>query len=367
MRISAFVATLVATMLIWAGHALAAPPVLLTVGQVSQHPTATWSLPAGVEAHVVEVATTPATGSDGYFFSETLKAFSVPQPTDTSWTYTFQIDPGTYYVHVAGFDTTCMACPVREFSNVLTLIIPAAPVPPAPPPMAATPPIVVSAKGDGKGLSIVTWSLPQGVTAAIIQIARDPVVDSVGFFSATSQTDYSPLSATQTSYSTTIPQAPGTYYVHVAGNQLALGPLYVWSAATAFTVPARTVVVKKGNASAVIKSRSRTYVADTKRLVRSLTACSTLACSFRSVKSFSGKQLSYDTSVGKDVALPAPCGSSARTLRSRLRKSELATAALQRAIVASSSAAKLKSRARSAGLQAGRAINASGVYVAACT
>ncbi|MDP9225390.1 MAG: hypothetical protein M3P18_16410 [Actinomycetota bacterium] len=364
MRIPVFLAALVATVLLSTGSALAAPPVILAVGQVSQHPTATWSLPTGVEARVVEVAIAPTTGSDGYFFSENVKAFDVPQPTDTSWTYTFQLDPGTYYVHIGGFDTTCGACPIREFSSVLTLVIPAPPAPPPPPPVVATPPVVASATGDGKGLITVTWSLPPGVTSANIQIARDAAVDSLGFFSTASQTDFAALSGTQTSYTSSIPQPPGVYYAHIAGNQPTLGALYVWSAPSVVTIPARTVT---GNSSAVIKSRSRTYVADTKRLVRALTACPTLACSFRQVKAFSGKQISFDKVVGKDVVLPAPCGSAARALRSRLRKSEGSTAALQRAIAAGLAGATLKSRAHTAGLQAGRAISAAGVYVAACT
>ena len=84
---------------------------------MSRHPTATWSLPTGVESRVIEVATDPATGSDGYFFSENVVALDVPTSTDTSWTYTYQLDPGTYYVHVGGSDTTCSTCPVREFST----------------------------------------------------------------------------------------------------------------------------------------------------------------------------------------------------------------------------------------------------------
>jgi hypothetical protein len=209
---------------------------------------------------------------------------------------------------------------------------------------------------------------PAGRNCGANQLASDPTIDSVGFFSISSQVDYAVLAPTQTSYTSTIPQAPGIYYAHVTGNQPTLGSLYAWSPATIVTIPARTVpAAKKGNASAVIKSRTRTYVADTKRLVRALTACSTLACSFRQVKAFSGKQLSYDKTVGKDVTLPPPCGSAARSLHSRLRKSEDSTAALQRAIVTGLTGAKLKSRARTAGLQAGRAINASGVYVAACT
>jgi hypothetical protein len=106
--------------------AFAAPPVLASVGSVSRHPTATWTLPPGVQAKVAEVATSPATGSDGYFFFENVKAFDVLTDTQTSWTDTFQLDPGTYYVHIAGLDEPCFLagkCPVREFSQVMTLEI----------------------------------------------------------------------------------------------------------------------------------------------------------------------------------------------------------------------------------------------------
>jgi hypothetical protein len=92
MRTRIFFLAAVTALLLSTGSALAAPPVILTAGQVSQHPTATWALPIGVESRVVEVATAPTTGSDGYFFAENVKAFDVPEPTDTSWTYTFQLE-----------------------------------------------------------------------------------------------------------------------------------------------------------------------------------------------------------------------------------------------------------------------------------
>jgi hypothetical protein len=54
--------------------AFAAPPTLVSVGRIDRHPTATWTLPPGVESRVVEVATSPATASDGYFFNENVVA-----------------------------------------------------------------------------------------------------------------------------------------------------------------------------------------------------------------------------------------------------------------------------------------------------
>jgi len=111
---------------VFASTALAAAPVLVSVGSVSRHPTATWTLPPGVQAKVAEVATGPATGSDGYFFFENVKAFNVLEDTQTSWTSTFQLDAGTYYVHIGGLDDPCFMaglCPIREFSQTMTLEI----------------------------------------------------------------------------------------------------------------------------------------------------------------------------------------------------------------------------------------------------
>jgi hypothetical protein len=388
MRFRAFLVLVAALVLLASGSALAAPPVILTVGQVSQHPTATWSLPPGGQSSFIEVATAPTVGSDGYFFLENVVAAGVPQPTDTSWTSTYQLDPGTYYVHVAGDDTACGACPFQEFSTIVTLVIPSPPpppppppLPPPPPPVTATPPVISSATGDGKGLMTITWSLPAGVTSSAIQISSDPTVDSVGFFSTTSQLDFSVLSGTQTSYTTSYAQLPGTYYVHVAGTQPSYGALFVWSAPSTITVPARTVAAKvaaakaptkakasnSGNKSAVVRSRTKTYVASTKTLVRLLSACSSLACGARQVTAFAVKQLSYELFVDKDAKRAAPCGSAARGLRFRLRKSETATTALHRGILNGTRGTKLQSLARMTGLQAGRAITASHLYVAACS
>jgi hypothetical protein len=57
--------------------ALAAPPVLTSVRHIDRHPAATWTLPSGVVAQIAEVATSPATSTDGYFFSENVKAFGL--------------------------------------------------------------------------------------------------------------------------------------------------------------------------------------------------------------------------------------------------------------------------------------------------
>jgi hypothetical protein len=119
---------------VFASPAVAAPPVLTSVSHVNRHPTATWTLPPGVLSRVAEAATSPATSSDGYFFSENLKAFDTLEDAQTNWVYNSQLDPGVYYVHIGGFDSSCGPCPTREFSQIMTLEIPNPPPPPPPPP-----------------------------------------------------------------------------------------------------------------------------------------------------------------------------------------------------------------------------------------
>jgi hypothetical protein len=146
-RLAVAVSVVMAALVAPAG-AFAAAPVLLSVGQVSGHLTATWSLPPGVEAQVVEAAMNPARSSDGYFFFENVLAagsFNTLTDTQTTWTDNFQNDPGTYYIHISGLDRSCYyadACPIREFSQMMAVTIPGAGVvtpPPLSPPPVATP------------------------------------------------------------------------------------------------------------------------------------------------------------------------------------------------------------------------------------
>jgi hypothetical protein len=135
MRRGHLVALTVGAALAFASPAVAAPPVLTSAGHVQRHPEANWSLPPGVKARVAEVAISPLTSTDGYFFSENVKAFSTLEDGQTHWLYNSRLDPGTYYVHVAGYDEPCNLaerCPFREFSQIMTLVI--EPPPPPPPP-----------------------------------------------------------------------------------------------------------------------------------------------------------------------------------------------------------------------------------------
>jgi hypothetical protein len=113
-----------------AASAEAAPPTLLTVGQTERHLTASWSLAPGAESRVIEAATSPNTGSDGYFFTENVALFDTLESSQTSYLSTSQLNPGLYYVHVGSFQSDCPDCPIREWSNVLTITIPADAPPP---------------------------------------------------------------------------------------------------------------------------------------------------------------------------------------------------------------------------------------------
>jgi hypothetical protein len=106
-----------------APQALAAAPVLIYANVTGLHATATWTLPAGVESRIVEVASIPSVDSDGYFQSYALEAGGLLNASDTTWTDAFQLEPGRiYYLHVGGQDTSCGSCPI-EFSNIKSFTV----------------------------------------------------------------------------------------------------------------------------------------------------------------------------------------------------------------------------------------------------
>jgi hypothetical protein len=107
-----------------APQALAAAPVLVSAGSDGLLPTATWSLPPGVSAQIVEVATSPTVDSDGYFDSDSLVAGGLLSPSQTTWTDLFDLVTGaTYYLHVGGTDSSCSSCPQIEFSRIISFKI----------------------------------------------------------------------------------------------------------------------------------------------------------------------------------------------------------------------------------------------------
>lgn len=123
------VLVIVAAALVVPTAAPAAPPTLVAVGHVEQRPTARWTLPTGVESQLIEIATDPALSTDGAFIGDSLVLFDLLEAGQTSWrSRDRRLKTGvTYYVHMNAIDWPCFfvfACPVREWSNVLTLRIP---------------------------------------------------------------------------------------------------------------------------------------------------------------------------------------------------------------------------------------------------
>lgn len=82
-------------------------PTLLSVSHVQRHPEAVWTLPPSVEASEIQVARKADTGTDGAFFNEKVVISDVLAASDTHWLYESQLGPGTYYVHVRGWDRSC--------------------------------------------------------------------------------------------------------------------------------------------------------------------------------------------------------------------------------------------------------------------
>jgi hypothetical protein len=141
-----------------APQALAAAPVLVSANATNLYATATWTLPTGVEALIVEVASVPTVDADGYFQSYALEAGGLLTATQTTWTDVFQLEAGrTYYVHVGGKDTTCTtSCPAVVFSNVISFVASGATGPDA------TPFVTLSIQKNGAGSGKVV-SNPSGL------------------------------------------------------------------------------------------------------------------------------------------------------------------------------------------------------------
>lgn len=98
------------------------------MGHQNRHPSADWTLPPNVEASVIEIATRPETASDGQFFLENVEVFDHIRETDTHYLAADWLKPGNYYVHVRGYDNSCLVTDFRTpcgpvWSNILPLTI----------------------------------------------------------------------------------------------------------------------------------------------------------------------------------------------------------------------------------------------------
>lgn len=131
----------VVTSLLFVDGALASPPVLSSVTVSSdRHPSATFSAP---KADYVEIdfASKPDRATDGSFFQENIVADDIMTSDEIQaggWTYSDQLDPGTYYVMLKAspnfdlcyipstgtYDPLC----ADGYSNVVELSVPVPPI-----------------------------------------------------------------------------------------------------------------------------------------------------------------------------------------------------------------------------------------------
>jgi hypothetical protein len=114
---------------LFAAPALAAPPSLIWFRHDGGRWSASWYLPPGVQTKEIELATRPEVGADGSFLTEYVQYKNVLGPHIAVRVSHFsdqKLKPGRYYFHVSGADEACLAtgaCPQREWSNVLTLVV----------------------------------------------------------------------------------------------------------------------------------------------------------------------------------------------------------------------------------------------------
>ena len=131
----------VATSLVFVDSALAQPPVLSSVTvSADRHPSAQFSAPKASDVSIY-FASKPDRASDGSFFQENIVAadfLTTDEIQAGSWTYSYQLDPGTYYVMINAdpdfdlcydyntgtYDPSC----ADGYSNVVPLTVPVPPI-----------------------------------------------------------------------------------------------------------------------------------------------------------------------------------------------------------------------------------------------
>ncbi len=179
--------------------ASAAPAVLTAVTEDNRVLSASWTLPAGATAWVLEAST------DQDFGSYSPGLFADLGATDNTFTAIQSLPGGTYNVRITTTttpDECVVADPscVFEVSNVLSVTVPS---------QAATLHPVTQAGG----VVSAAWTLAAGVVPLFAEISTSAVRDEFGFFDTvlTSQ-----LVTTQESFIAEGLLAPGLYYVHIA-------------------------------------------------------------------------------------------------------------------------------------------------------
>jgi len=233
--------------------ARADPPVLQSIAVDSAgHPTVDWSLPsAQTKSLFYEIATAPDTNGQGFFLSRKLAAFGVLDPGDTEVTDVFEHPAGTFYVHVAGHDSSCVggACEQVEFSDVCAFDAGAAgatgasgaigsrvtcAVPPAPPTLVAV--------GQQSRFLTASWLLAAGTASDFIEVAATPETDADGFF-VDPKAQLFLVDPAQTTFQSSLQFPAGVYYVHVAAYDPACDACPdAFSGVLAVTIPADSVL-----------------------------------------------------------------------------------------------------------------------------
>lgn len=129
--------SLLAASFVFVSSAAAQPPVLSSVTvSADRHPSAKFSAPKADDVEIY-FASEPARGSDGSFYDENIVAgdsMTSDEIQAGSWTYSDQLDPGTYYVMINAdpdfdlcwdedtgtYDPSC----ANGYSNLVTLTVP---------------------------------------------------------------------------------------------------------------------------------------------------------------------------------------------------------------------------------------------------
>lgn len=114
--------------LLGVSSAEAGPPrsAKISVRQSHRHLIATWTLPPGVDPQVIEIATAPETGTDGYFLEENQEEVDLLEAGQPWFFDTEELGLGTHWVHIRTLDNDCsnsenLTC--FAWSNIVSLTI----------------------------------------------------------------------------------------------------------------------------------------------------------------------------------------------------------------------------------------------------
>jgi hypothetical protein len=107
-------------------------PKNLTVSQTGGVVSASWALPTNWWTGVLDFSLKrDVDPSDGYFSDPDTSFVVYVDGPDTSFVAPAVLPPGTYYVHVSGYDSTCTTvCEPEQFSEIASVTIPQTVLPP---------------------------------------------------------------------------------------------------------------------------------------------------------------------------------------------------------------------------------------------